>query len=81
MVPMVGITHEVGKRMRYGTNGACRTHGWFVKAMFGSVEKDPTKINVPGPRIFNSADEDPSFGFSADGRPMSCPCFLMILIT
>ena len=59
---------EVGKQMKYGTNGACKTHAWFVKAVFGSAQKNPPKVNVPGPRIFNDADEDPFFGFSADGK-------------
>jgi len=58
---------EVGKRERYGVNGAVKTHAWFVKAVFGSMEEDPPKVNVAGPRIFNDAD-DPFFGFSADGK-------------
>jgi len=59
---------EKDKRNKFGKNGGCKTHQWFLKAVFGSAEKNPRKINLEGNTFFSVTDPDPFYGFSADGK-------------
>jgi len=59
---------EQGKRSKYGENGARKTHQWFLKAVFGTSQKNPHTID-PGAQMSLPADTgDPFSKFSPDGH-------------
>ena len=61
---------EKGKHAKYGSNGACKLHQWFLKAVFGGDKKAGVKIDPNAATHFLPDEEslDPFHGFTADGK-------------